>query len=147
MPIVGVAKRRTGIPIAVPEREEVVLDAAVETAREAARVQKKTPPTDEAVRQLFRAQMEAAKEIQMSAVRDTNFVPPEALPSVESELRPALLRIGERVTRLLLALPPNLDANTVRRAARDALRAPYLSEKATLAIADAITLTTRSRTD
>jgi cyclohexadienyl dehydratase len=145
MPIVGVAKRRAALPIAVPEREEVVLDRAVESARAAALRQKTKPPADAAVRRLFRAQMEAAKEIQMGAVRDPAFEPPAALPSLDSELRPALLRIGERITRLLIALPPNLNANTVRRAARDALRAPYLSEASTLAIADAITRTTRDR--
>jgi cyclohexadienyl dehydratase len=147
MPVVGVTKRREGFPIAVPEREEVVLDKAVESTRATALRQKKKPPADDLVRRLFRAQMEAAKEIQMGAVRDPRFEPPETLPSLEKELRPALLRIGERITRLLIALPPNLHPNTVRNAARDALRTPYLSEEAILAIADAITLATRSKTD
>ncbi len=83
----------------------------------------------------------------MGAVRDLDFEAPDTLPSLESELRPALLRIGERITRLLLTLPPNLNANTVQRATRDALRAPYLSEASTLAIADAITRATRPETN
>jgi cyclohexadienyl dehydratase len=144
MPMIGAAKRRSGLPLEVPEREAVVLDAAVAGARAAATRAGAASPPASAVRALFRAQMEAAKEVQWNAVRDPAFSPPEPLPDLNASLRPALLRIGERIARLLLALPEGLDPAPVREAAREALRTPRLSERSTLAIADAITALSRA---
>jgi cyclohexadienyl dehydratase len=127
-----------------PEREAVVLDAAVAGARAAATRAGAAPPPASAVRALFWAQMEAAKEVQWNAVRDPAFSPPEPLPDLNASLRPAVLRIGERIARLLLALPEGLDPAPVREAALEALRTPRLSERSTLTIADAITALSRA---
>ncbi len=145
MPTLGAAKRREGMPLEVPDREEAVLDAAVASARAAAENLGETPTPASEIRALFRAQMEAAKEVQWNAVQDIAFEPPEKLPGVDDELRPALLRIGDRIAQLVLALPRDLDPESVRHAARDALRTPYLSERSKLSIADAITATTRMK--
>ena len=104
-------------------------------------------PSREFVRALYRAQIEAAKEVQWSAVSDPAFVPPDPLPDVEAVLRPALLRIGDRIARLLIDLPPGLERDTVRGAARDALRTPRLSVARRRAIADAIADLSRAGAD
>lgn len=137
MPIVGVVKRREGFPIAVPEREAYVIDAAVEAVHAAAARAEREPPSDDAVRALFRAQIDAAKHIQSRAVREDDEFP-EELPDLESQLRPGLLRIGARIARLLLTLPEDLDPNSARAAAQDQLRAPHLEPTHRDALADAI---------
>jgi cyclohexadienyl dehydratase len=138
MPLVGVAKRKSGLPLEVPEREALVLDAAVAGVHAAADRTRRAPPPDSAVRAFFRAQMEAAKEVQWEAVQDLGYTPPEPLPDLDAGLRPGLLRIGDRIAELLLVLPPQADADRVRIAARDALRTPYLSQRSARALADAI---------
>lgn len=138
MPLVGAAKRRSGVPLEAPEREQIVLDAAVASALEAAQRAGAPPPATLAVRALFRAQMEAAKEVQWSAIRDPGFEPPDPLPDLDGALRPALLRVGDRIARLLVALPAGLSADEVRRETLDALRTPRLSPASARAIADAI---------
>jgi cyclohexadienyl dehydratase len=138
MPVVGVVKRRDGVPLVVPEREALVLDRAQAGLRAEAERSKRTPPPDDRVRALFEAQFEAARFVQQRAVKDSAYHPPDPLPDLEKELRPALLRIGERSARLLLALPPDIDPAAVRAAAGDALRAPYLDATHRDALADAI---------
>ena len=138
MPLVGLAKRRDGLPLEVPDREAVVLDAAVASALAAAKRAGVAPPPEAAIRSLFRAQMEAAKRVQWAAVRDPELEQPESLPDVQSVLRPALLRIGDRVSRLAISLPAGLDAATVRRAAKRELRTQRLPEASRNSIADAI---------
>ena len=81
--------------------------------------------------------------MQWRAVKDPAYHPPEALPDLDRDLRPALLRIGERSVRLLLALPAGLDAAAVRAAARDELRSPYLDAAQRDALADAIAACTQ----
>ena len=144
MPWVGVAKRRSGLPLEVPEREELVLDAAVAEVRAAADRAGVAPPPDVSVHRLFRAQMEAAKEVQWKAVKDRTYAVPEPLPDLNTSLRPGLIRIGERIAQLLLKLPRDLEATRVREAALEELRAPYLSERSALAIADAIAVLSRA---
>lgn len=136
MPMVGAAKRDQGIPLEVPEREALVLDAAVAGVRQAAERRGVPAPSSAAVRALFRAQMEAAKRIQWLAVQGEDLSGP--YPDVDEVLRPALLRIGDRIATLLVALPPSLEPETVRLAARAELRAPHLDTASVDAIADAI---------
>jgi cyclohexadienyl dehydratase len=138
MPLVGAAKRRTGLPLEIPERESIVLDAAIESAMVAAQRAGLAPPPIAAIRRLFQAQMAAAKQVQWESLRD-----PESRATVleldlKTELRPALLRIGDRIGQLLAALPADLDGPRVREMARRELRTPYLSESTMLTIADAI---------
>ncbi len=137
MPLVAQVKRARGLPIEVPERETRVLDAAVAAVRDAAAATGEAAPDQAAVRALYRAQIEAAKAVQ----RATPAAPSSlagAVHDLDGELRPALLRIGEKIARLVVALPPALECRQVRRRARDALRAPYLSEADVRALADAI---------
>jgi hypothetical protein len=110
----------------------------VKAVREAAAAAKIQPPPDNLVRAAFRAQIEAAKQVQWAAIKDTRYERPEEVPGVDEVLRPALLRIGEKIARLIVALPHGLDRETVRAAARDQLRTPRLLETSRLAVADAI---------
>ena len=57
---------------------------------------------------------------------------------VETQLRPALLWIGARQARLLVALPAGLDPTAVVSAVRAGLHAPYLKEPHGKAIAQAL---------
>ena len=136
MPWVGYVKRRDGQPLEVPEREALVIERALEAVRAAAEAGGTGSPSEAAVEAFFRAQLEVAKAVQWRAVRDESFRP-EAPPDLETALRPALLRIGERSARLLLALPDELALERVRAAAQD-LRAPYLDDSDRDALAAAI---------
>jgi cyclohexadienyl dehydratase len=147
MPLVAVAKRRGGKPLEVPEREAYVLEAAVEGARNAALRAGAKLPDEARVRALFRAQMEAAKEVQWNAIRDPDFVQPVSVPDLDEALRPALIRIGERVTALLLQIPPNSDATKLREAAQTELRSTWLSAASKHAIADAIAALSPTETE
>jgi cyclohexadienyl dehydratase len=132
MPLVAAAKRRDGVPLVVPEREKLVIERALADLRAEANRIGREPPPEARVRALFEAQLEAARSVQQRAPAS------EAPPDLDRTLRPALLRIGERTARLLLALPEKLDAATVRAAAREELRAPYVEDRERDAIADAI---------
>jgi cyclohexadienyl dehydratase len=140
MPTVAVVKRRTGIPLEVPEREAHVLDAAAKSVADAASASATEPPDDALVRAFFRAQMEAAKAVQRQTVK-SDFDVPEPLPSLTEALRPALLRIGDRAARLLVSLQPTTNDPTpsslVERTEK-AVRAPYLPASARRSIARAI---------
>ena len=138
MPTVGAAKREQGFPLEVPEREGLVLDAAVADVAAAARRARREPPPEALVRAFFRAQIEAARQVQWSAVQDPDLALAPPLPDVDETLRPALLRIGQKIARLLLRLPEGLDDPALRRAARRALRSPYLEPARVEAIADAL---------
>lgn len=138
MPTVGFVKRDTGVPIEVLEREEVVLDAASEIVLEVASVRDVVPPPVISIRRFFRAQMEAAKQVQLDAVADREFVPPAPLPDLDEDLRPALLRIGARIARLMLELPPGLPAERVRSEAEKLLREPRLSRSSRRMLVKAI---------
>jgi hypothetical protein len=90
------------------------------------------------VRALYRALIEAAKQVQRTALKDPDYEPPDAVPDVDNVLRPALLRIGEKVARLVVALPAGLRRDEVRAAAVDQLRTPHVAPESKRAIADAI---------
>ncbi len=146
MPLVAAAKRRAGLPLEVPEREALVLEAAVTGTREAATRAGVAPLPDGAVRAVFAAQLAAAKEVQSNVLRDPSFKPEPPIPDLDTQLRPALLRIGERIGSLLVALPPGQDDDTLRAAARDGLRTPRLSPDSIAGIAEALTKLTQART-
>ena len=138
MPLVAVVKRRSGVPLEVPERENFVLDAASTAVLEAAQRRDVVPPSFLDIRKFFQALLDAAKEVQWKASRDPSFEPEAPLPDLDGVLRPALERIGERIARMIVELPGDLDRDSVRAAVSDGLRAPRLSDASKRAIADAI---------
>ena len=138
MPVTGVVKRRSGVPLEVPEREDFVLDAAATAALEAAHTRGVAPPSFLDLRKFFRTVLDAAKEVQWKASRDPSFAPEEPLPELDSALRPALERIDARIARLLVELPTDLDEAAARAAVADGLRTERLSDASKRAVADAL---------
>ena len=137
MPAVAAAKRRAGLALHAPEREQRVLEAALAGAKEAALASDTVPLPEHRVRALFRAQIEAALAVQQ-AVLSAPPDPKAASLELETELRPALLRIGDRIAWLLVRLPGPLDPGDVERQTSEALDAPGLESQHEAAIADAI---------
>jgi cyclohexadienyl dehydratase len=144
MPLVAIAKRRASLPLVIPKREALVLDAAVESVRFAAERRGVTPPPPDSVRKLFSAQLEAGVEVQRAALSDPVLTELESLPNLQTELRPALLRIGDRIAQLLVELPADLERTRVAEAAQRELRSARLSDASMFAIVDAITELTQA---
>jgi cyclohexadienyl dehydratase len=138
MPLVGTVKRASGVPLEVPEREQVVLDAATKAVLEAAARAEVSPPDTEDVLRFFRAQMEAAKEVQWKAVQDVDNKPEPPYPDLDGMLRPSLLVIGERIARLIVMLPPETSESRIRAVAKEELRTSYLGGASKRALADAV---------
>jgi cyclohexadienyl dehydratase len=136
MPLVAEAKRATGIPVAVPEREARVIEAALEANRLAARDAQQTPVSDQRVRAFFEAQFAAAKEIQRATLAGPAREAPTA--DLDNALRPALSRLGDRIAFLLQRLPAQVDRRSLEDCARQRLRTPGLSDAARDALVGAI---------
>ncbi len=125
-----VARIKSLLDLAVedPERELRVLEAAWRSVEEAARAAHRKAPPQQAVRRLFRAQIEAAKWIQTHALLEPDgsglAAPPgrraEARSQLDHALRPALLRIGARLSALVVraeaSAQDSLDFPRTRRA-------------------------------
>jgi cyclohexadienyl dehydratase len=139
MPLVAVVKRASGVPLEVPEREQIVIESAAESVLEAASRRERVPPSFLLIQRFFRAQMEAAKQIQRDTVTDPDFALGEDPPDLDADLRPALLHIGNRISRLIVELPPLAPA-AVHAAAREELRAPKLSRSSAREIEEALAL-------
>ena len=146
MPLVAAAKRHAGVPLEVPEREALVLEAAVSGTRDAAARAGVAPLPEASVRAVFAAQLAAAKQVQWNAVRDPSFKPEEPIPDLEKQLRPALLRIGEQIGALLVLLPPGQGDDALHAAARNGLRTPRLSPDSVAGIAEALAKLEHART-
>ncbi len=144
MPSVASAKRSAGLLVHAPERERTVLATAMASTTAAAAEAGTAPLPELRVRALFRAQIEAAIAVQQAVLA----APPDPnVPSLdlETELRPALLRIGDRIAWLLVRLPGPLDPGDVDRRTSEALDAPGLERHHETAIADAIAQLSRYR--
>ncbi|MEE2677309.1 MAG: transporter substrate-binding domain-containing protein [Myxococcota bacterium] len=127
MPAVTAAKRAAVRPIAAPRRERVVVAAGIAAVHAAAERSGRPVPNDAAVKEFYAAQIAAAREIQMAAGRDPDFTGPEPALDLDAALRPALLRIGERIAALVVALPTDLEPGQVTRVCNAGLRAAWLS--------------------
>jgi len=145
MPLVAEAKRATGVPVSVPERELRVIDAALEAARDAARGAHLTPLSERTVRAFFEAQITAAKEIQRATLAGPAGEAPTA--DLDRALRPALLRLGSRIAFLLQKLPAQIDRGDLEDFARQRLRTPGLSDGARDALVEAILALSEARRD
>jgi cyclohexadienyl dehydratase len=146
MPLVAEAKRATGTPVTVPEREARVVDAALAATREAASNAHRGPVSDGTVRSFFEAQIAAAKEIQRATLAAG---PVEGSPpaDLDTSLRPTLLRLGNRIAYLLQKLPARIDRSNLEDCSRQRLRTPGLSEGARDALVEAILAFSEARRD
>jgi cyclohexadienyl dehydratase len=106
MPLVAETKRRSGTPVHAPAQETRVLEAAVTSARAAAQDAALPAPDAEATRALFVELIAAARSVQEHTL--TLPPTPEEPPDLTGALRPALARISERISRLLVRLPQDV---------------------------------------
>jgi cyclohexadienyl dehydratase len=112
MPAVAEAKRLTGSPIQVPEREVLVVARAVADSRAAAIAAGLPGAEDAAVEAFFTELIAAARAVQEAALAGPA-ADPAAVPDLVEELRPALLRIGARIGVLLPRLPAAIATEAV----------------------------------
>lgn len=101
MPHVAEAKRESGGAIEDPAREAVVVAAGIASVARAATERGVAPPDEAVVRAFFVNEIEEAKRIQ----RETLAAPRAAgarVYDLRGELRPALLRIGDKIAMLLV---------------------------------------------
>ena len=138
MPWVVAAKREHGLPITSRRREKVVLATAMTDIRAAEEQAGRAAWPEPGVRALFEAQISAAKQVQLAAGRDPEFEPETPLPQLDRALRPAILRIGDRISWLLTELPDDLDPLWVKKTVRRGLRSRDLSPTSVNGIADAL---------
>ena len=103
MPLVAEAKRGSGRALSDPAREQRVIEAALASVDAAAREAAVRAPHSGAVRAIFRSQIEAAKLIQQRVLASPP-APDAPRADLQREIRPALIRIGDRIARLLVAI-------------------------------------------
>lgn len=103
MPWVAESKRASGRAIEDLAQEERVLEGAVRAVAEAARRRVTSPPAEAKVRAFYRAQIDAAKDIQRRVLAGP-VTRKAAAEDLQRVLRPALARIGDRMAQLVVAL-------------------------------------------
>ncbi|HIF95609.1 MAG TPA: transporter substrate-binding domain-containing protein [Myxococcales bacterium] len=116
MPLVAEAKRASQTDVEAPAREAQVIEAALARVRQTESTAG-IPPNQQvgaaAVTELFVAQMAAAKSIQRSVLAQPPPLASGPPPALDSALRPALLRIGDRIARLIVLLPRDIPAREI----------------------------------
>jgi cyclohexadienyl dehydratase len=138
MPMLAIAKHRSGQPLVNVARETSVLDSVSAQVLALAQREGVQPPSFLAVRVFYRAVMEAAKEVQRKAAKQPDALGEQTAPDLETVLRPAIDRIGARIAALIVALgePPSRDE--ARAAVLDGIRTERVSDASKRAIAEAI---------
>jgi len=111
--MIGVAraKRTLGVDVEDLARETRVLESASSAIQRAAERSGTPAPNDESIRQLYRAQIEAAKWIQHDWLDSQNPTLPvidsaaraQARSDLDERLRPALIFLGQRIATLIVA--------------------------------------------
>jgi cyclohexadienyl dehydratase len=114
MPEVAEAKRASGAPVLAPEREAALLAAAVASVRAAAQRERLTAPDARALEVFFGALFEVSRAVQTAVLARPN-APGESerIYDLDTELRPAIARVTERIAALLPRLPIRLDENAL----------------------------------
>ncbi|HEU4429027.1 MAG TPA: transporter substrate-binding domain-containing protein [Myxococcota bacterium] len=113
MPEVAEAKRASGAPVLAPEREAALLATAVVAAQDAARRERIPAPEKAALEAFFAALFAASREVQHAALAAASTDPSAPVYDLDTELRPALTRITERIAALLPRLPARLSESAV----------------------------------
>jgi cyclohexadienyl dehydratase len=113
-PAVAEAKRASGVPVLVAEREAALVAEAVARVRATAQRERLAAPEPRALEAFFAALLEASRAVQTAVLARA---PAEGAPpaghDLDAELRPALARITERIAALLPRLPARLDENAL----------------------------------
>jgi cyclohexadienyl dehydratase len=152
--MISVARAKAALEIAVENRdvEARVLETAWASVQRESEAVGTPAPSRAAVQRLFRAQIEAAKWIQREALQRDGAAPdaasdpiPEAEETwvqarsdLEEALRPALIRIGDRIAFLVARLSGGRRSNLEFEETRSALARHGLPETELRAIHDAV---------
>ncbi len=136
MPLIAETKRQQGLAVRDRSREKLVLDAASSSVRKAAQRLGAQPYPEDRIRTLFRALIEASVKIQLHTLAQ----PPgdENPPDLATVMRPAVLRLGERIARYIVLLRFPLDPSSVRAVAAENLRSPGIGQEDRDAIIEAV---------
>lgn len=122
------------VPIEDTAREAVVLDRAAESGARAGL-------TPDSSRAFFRAQIDAAKEIQefwfkrFERYADSK---PDSAPDLTGEIRPRLLELGDRITAAIASAGVLDDSMMLRRDFVRTVTVPGLSSETRMALYDAL---------
>ena len=143
MPWVAQSKRAGGIAIEDLAQEERVLAASWQGVERAAREAELEPPGPAQVAAFYRSLIEAAKRVQRLAVEQSGISHAQAR-DLQEVLRPALLRIDERMAGLIVALHQQPAAATLAAETAQALRPYPLQQDSLTAINAALSAMTRS---
>ncbi len=127
MPWVAESKRRSGKKIEDLAQEIRVLDASRRSVHDAAKRAGTKPPPAAAVTSFYRAQIGAAKAIQRRTLNGQTQRPAEA-SDLEELLRPALIRIGDRLAQLIVALQQRAETTLPAGEVERSLRARELDD-------------------
>jgi cyclohexadienyl dehydratase len=113
-PAVAEAKRVSGAPVLVAEREAELLAAAVASVRKTAQRERLPAPQPRALEAFFGALFEASRAVQTAVLAVAAADGAERpVYDLDAELRPALARVTDRVAALLPRLPARLDENAL----------------------------------
>jgi cyclohexadienyl dehydratase len=122
MPFVAAAKQHSGKAVEDKAQEERVLAASAKAVDAAAALRGRPPPRRELVDGFFRAEIEAAKNVQQHAAPPPAATAASAssMPafSLDGELRPAIARISARLAALVVRVPPGAERAAVLAEAR-----------------------------
>lgn len=135
----GVAKWKLAHDKAVRDRarERLVLDNAVAAVEQAAREVGRAPFPEQAVRQFYQAQIDAAVAIQLSIFEEAPDRTQSA-PDLMTEIRPQLDRLGASIARLLMSQSTTVDRDEVRRLAHRIWRVDGLEPSDVDTLVDAL---------
>ena len=125
MPTVADYKRRFNLPVTDQQQEQAVLEQVAAQAREA-------KLNEQNIQQLFRVQIELAKQVQRAFLQDQQerlIFPMWAQGfDLSTALRPVLLELGNRIVREVAhALPALQDRDALLRLAEEEITASVLS--------------------
>lgn len=134
MPFVSAAKQRTGKAVEDTAQEERVIAAAIDAVAKAAAKRALPPPPAARTAAFFRAQIEAAKDVQRRRMPDAN----APAFSLETDLRPAIARITARMAFLLVRLPPRPDRSDIVAKTRRELAETGVDDEHVQALASAL---------
>ena len=112
-PAVAEAKRASGAPVFVQEREARVIAAAVAAAEQAGRREGRAIPDEAALEKFFGVLLETSRAIQSAVLAAPPAPTGTPLWSLDAELRPALTRQTERIAALLPLLPARLSESAL----------------------------------
>jgi cyclohexadienyl dehydratase len=118
MPEVARAKRATRRPVRDADREARVLEAAVRAVARRAAEAGAPEPDPARVEAFYRAQIEAAVAVQEAVLADPPAAGGGPVFDLQLQLRPALLRLGDRIAWSLVRLRSVPDRLDLRRSLR-----------------------------